>query len=296
MRVNVKGLRARANGFGCRPWLGNFCCLKLGLTIVYQDHEGLHNPWWPPRAVVATTSRGATRGWLVVSPREVCGVALGLWENVMLKGDTGQGTTGATTVCGSLDKPSMGMDNTRVNARREEEDNVEQEFPLQVPRHVPNDPPIENATLAEFRSSMQLLAQALTVQANRDVVAPANPIRGMASARVREFLRMNPPEFYGSKMEKYPQGFVDEVYKGQNVRVRLPGTTLRVPKEDTNPWPNKQPRQLEFVHGGSGSASWTCSTNGEKVAPHRGDTADSFVSKFNFQKLVGTPPHHGLIS
>ncbi|WMV09121.1 hypothetical protein MTR67_002506 [Solanum verrucosum] len=28
------------------------------------------------------------------------------------------------------------------------------------------------------------------------------------------------------------------------------------------------PRQLEVVHGGSGSASRTYSTNGQKVAPH----------------------------
>ncbi|WMV08907.1 hypothetical protein MTR67_002292 [Solanum verrucosum] len=60
---------------------------------------------------------------------------------------------------------------------------------------------------------MQLFAQALTAQANREVVAPANPIRGIATSIVREFLRMNPPEFYGSKVEEDPQGFVDEVYK-----------------------------------------------------------------------------------
>ncbi|WMV13943.1 hypothetical protein MTR67_007328, partial [Solanum verrucosum] len=85
-------------------------------------------------------------------------------------------------------------------------------------------------------------------------------------------------------------------FYGQNVRVRPLGTTLRVPEEDPNPWPNKLPRQLEVVHGGSGCASWTCSTNGQKVAPRRGDTADSTVSKFNFQKLVGTAPRRGLVS
>ncbi|WMV54954.1 hypothetical protein MTR67_048339, partial [Solanum verrucosum] len=83
---------------------------------------------------------------------------------------------------------------------------------------------------------------------------------------------------------------------GQNVRVRLPRTTLRVPEEDPNPWPNKLPRQLKVVLGGSGSASRTCSTNGQRVAPRRGDTADSTVSKFNFQKLVGTLPRCKLVS
>ncbi|WMV41046.1 hypothetical protein MTR67_034431 [Solanum verrucosum] len=48
------------------------------------------------------------------------------------------------------------------------------------------------------------------------------------------------------------------------------------------------------MHGGSGSASRTCSTNGQKVAPRREDTADSTVSEFNLQQLHGTPPRRGL--
>ncbi|WMV18572.1 hypothetical protein MTR67_011957 [Solanum verrucosum] len=69
-----------------------------------------------------------------------------------------------------------------------------------------------------------------------------------------------------------------------------------VPEGDPHPWPNKLPKQLEVVHRGSGSASRTCSTNGQKVAICRGDTADSTISKFNYQKLVGTPPRHGPVS
>uniref|UniRef100_M1DKL8 Uncharacterized protein n=1 Tax=Solanum tuberosum TaxID=4113 RepID=M1DKL8_SOLTU len=84
-------------------------------------------------------------------------------------------------------------------------------------------------------------------------------------------------------------------FEGENVRVRLLGTTLRVPEEDHNPWPNKLPRQLEVVHGGSGSASRTCSANGQRVAPRRGDTADCTVSKFYLQKLHGTPPIANLV-
>ncbi|WMV33509.1 hypothetical protein MTR67_026894, partial [Solanum verrucosum] len=67
-------------------------------------------------------------------------------------------------------------------------------------------------------------------------------------------------------------------------RVRLPGTTLRVPEEDPNPWPNKLPRQLENAHGGSMFVSQTSSTIGQILG-----VADSSASKFNFQKLVGTP-------
>ena len=54
-------------------------------------------------------------------------------------------------------------------------------------------------------------AQAMTVHANRDV-APRVHERTMAS-RFRDFTRMNPPIFYGSKVDEDPQEFLDEVYK-----------------------------------------------------------------------------------
>ena len=82
-----------------------------------------------------------------------------------------------------------------------------------MPLQAPNEPPIGNATLAKLRASMKLLDQALTEQANREVVAPENPIGGMCAIRVEKLLRMNPPEFYGSKVEEDPNGFIDDVYK-----------------------------------------------------------------------------------
>uniref|UniRef100_M1DAC9 Uncharacterized protein n=1 Tax=Solanum tuberosum TaxID=4113 RepID=M1DAC9_SOLTU len=83
---------------------------------------------------------------------------------------------------------------------------------------------------------------------------------------------------------------------GQNVWVRLRWTTLRVLEEDPNPWPNKLPRLLEVAHGGSMSASRTSSTKGQKFGLRRGQVADSTVSKFNFQKVVRTPPRRKLVS
>ena len=60
----------------------------------------------------------------------------------------------------------------------------------------------------EFRAFMTLLSQALMTQVNREEVASANPVRGMGATKVREFLRINPPEFYGSKIDEDPNGFI----------------------------------------------------------------------------------------
>ena len=36
---------------------------------------------------------------------------------------------------------------------------------------------------------------------------------GSATYIMRDFTRRNPPEFYGSEVEKVPQEFINEVYK-----------------------------------------------------------------------------------
>ncbi|XP_069145875.1 uncharacterized protein [Solanum lycopersicum] len=109
---------------------------------------------------------------------------------------------------------------TRANAQWERDGSGEQDMPPQlqghvppqvqeqVPPRVPNDLPIGNAMLEEFRASMTLLAQALTAQDNKGEVAPTNCIGRMSAARVREFFKMNPPEFHGSKVEEDWDGFL----------------------------------------------------------------------------------------
>ena len=54
-------------------------------------------------------------------------------------------------------------------------------------------------------------AQAMTAQANRDV-APKIHDQPMDS-QLKDFIRMNPPIFYRSMFDEYPQEFIDEVYK-----------------------------------------------------------------------------------
>ncbi|XP_049364265.1 uncharacterized protein LOC125829028 [Solanum verrucosum] len=96
-----------------------------------------------------------------------------------------------------------------ANARRLGEGNIEQE----VPPQAPIDPLNENVTNGEFRSAFQVFSQAVMTQANREEVSPVNPSVGTTVARIRDFTKMNPPKFYGSKLEEDPQVFIDEVYK-----------------------------------------------------------------------------------
>ena len=48
---------------------------------------------------------------------------------------------------------------------------------------------------------------------NNWVHAPVNVYDGSATTRVRDFVRMNPPEFLGSQTNEDPQNFMDEIKK-----------------------------------------------------------------------------------
>ena len=61
--------------------------------------------------------------------------------------------------------------------------------------------------------SITTQAQSMTTQANREVVPRANQHVGTMASRLRDFTRMNPPTFYGSKVEEDPQEFIYETYK-----------------------------------------------------------------------------------
>src|SRR5688572_5444607 len=65
---------------------------------------------------------------------------------------------------------------------------------------VPNEVPVVdvNAALAQ-------MANAIAMQVGRNVPTPAS--------RIRDFTRMNPPEYYGSKANEDPQDFIEEIFK-----------------------------------------------------------------------------------
>ena len=44
-------------------------------------------------------------------------------------------------------------------------------------------------------------------------MAKVNPNFSTTDLCIRDFTRMNPPIFYGSKVEEDPQGIIDEVFK-----------------------------------------------------------------------------------
>ena len=61
------------------------------------------------------------------------------------------------------------------------------------------------ASLAQMAQAITLQAQAMTVQVNRqDVLRENPPVRRLAD-RLRDFMRMNPPIFTGSKLSEDPQ-------------------------------------------------------------------------------------------
>ena len=69
--------------------------------------------------------------------------------------------------------------------------------------------------LHQMSQAISNQAQAITTQANREVVPRENQHASIMATRLRNFTRMNPPVFFGSKVDvKTPKtSFLYEVYK-----------------------------------------------------------------------------------
>ena len=128
----------------------------------------------------------------------------------------------------------IGKTNTRRNAARKgncqcrNSSHGDQVPPLEEDakmEHAPVNPPYltnENIRAALLQMAQAITtqtqvsttqAQAMTAKANREVVPrPYQQVTTMAS-RLKDFTWINPPTFYGSKVNEDSREFIDEVYK-----------------------------------------------------------------------------------
>ncbi|PHU03339.1 Cysteine-rich receptor-like protein kinase 2 [Capsicum chinense] len=86
---------------------------------------------------------------------------------------------------------------------------------VKMPPPQPIDPLNEHVSHAEFRAAFQALPQEVIANAQSNTQATVPPLKenNSAAGRVHNFIRMNPPEFYGSKVGEYPQVCLDKVRK-----------------------------------------------------------------------------------
>ena len=68
------------------------------------------------------------------------------------------------------------------------------------------------STIIQLAQALTTKAQGMTTQANQEIVPRPNQQIATYASHLRDFTRMNPPTFYGPRVEEHPQEFIDEVY------------------------------------------------------------------------------------
>ncbi|KAG5631571.1 hypothetical protein H5410_003288 [Solanum commersonii] len=113
--------------------------------------------------------------------------------------------------------------------------NVGENANLEALPQAPINPLTEQVTNAQFRAAFHVLAQAVTAKANWEVAILVNPNVGTTASKVRDFTRLNPLDFYGSKVEEDPEEFIYAVCKVLMImgvmpveKVELVGYNLKV--------------------------------------------------------------------
>ncbi|TMW81050.1 hypothetical protein EJD97_012431 [Solanum chilense] len=124
------------------------------------------------------------------------------------------------------------MNTRRMASKRFEEGRVNEEVPPQVEKVIQGSqipaqgvqvtiggegnevrlvPP--EMTNGEIREALLDLARSMTTYVNRGIEPKVNIVESTITSRLRDFVRMNPPIFLGSKVGEDPQEFLDGVYK-----------------------------------------------------------------------------------
>ncbi|XP_019067675.1 uncharacterized protein [Solanum lycopersicum] len=70
-----------------------------------------------------------------------------------------------------------------------------------------------SASLLQIAQDITIQAQGITPQPNRKVATRENQHACTISSRLRALTRMNPPIYFGSKVDEGPLDFLDQIYK-----------------------------------------------------------------------------------
>ncbi|KAK4707056.1 hypothetical protein R3W88_033395 [Solanum pinnatisectum] len=158
--------------------------------------------------------------------------------------------------------------NTRGRpARRVGEKNVNEGVPPQGTQDVQVPVKVPDMMNQEIMPAFLILARAMAAQATRNVRPRVNANEGTKASKLKEFMRMNPLVFLGSKVGEDPQEFLDELPVGvdpiewEEFKEALLGRfNKRAPNKDSS----GAPKVNQEKGGGSQFSKPSCTTCGNR--------------------------------